>query len=119
MYAGGMLRTLADVAIACVRSVVGLVGATAFTGALMNAASGDQYISILVTADMFGGVYRAKGVESRMLSRRSFAVLFRGEFWYNSSHETVQRSKEASEMVPREEARGREDRPCADDGVSA
>ena len=69
MYAGGMLRTLADIALACVRSVAGLVGATAFTGALMNVATGDQYISILVTADMFDGVYRAKGLESRLLSR--------------------------------------------------
>ena len=69
MYVGGMLRTLADIAIACVRSVAGLVGATAFTGAVMNGATGDQYISILVTADMFGGVYRAKGLESRLLSR--------------------------------------------------
>ena len=69
MYAGGMLRTFADIAISCVRSVAGLVGATACTGALMNAATGDQYISILVTSDMFGGVYCDKGLESRLLSR--------------------------------------------------
>ena len=69
MYAGGMLRTIADVALVGVRGLAGLVGATAFTGALMNVAAGDQYISILITADMFRGAYRDKGLESRLLSR--------------------------------------------------
>ena len=69
MYAGGMLRTIADVALACVRGLAGLVGATAFTGAVMNVATGDQYISILITADMFRDAYRGKGLESRLLSR--------------------------------------------------
>jgi NhaC family Na+:H+ antiporter len=69
MYAGGMLRTIADVALACVRGIAGLVGATAFTGALMNVAAGDQYISILITSDMFRDAYRGRGLESRLLSR--------------------------------------------------
>ncbi len=69
MYAGGMLRTIADVAMSCVRGVAGLVGATVSTGALMNVAAGDQYISILITADMFRDAYREKGLESRLLSR--------------------------------------------------
>ena len=69
MYAGGMLRTIAEVALACVRGLTGLVGATAVTGALMNVAAGDQYISILITADMFRDAYREKGLESRLLSR--------------------------------------------------
>ena len=69
MYAGGMLRTIADVALACVRGLAGLVGATAVTGAIMNVAAGDQYISILITADMFRDAYCRKGLESRLLSR--------------------------------------------------
>ena len=69
MYAGGMLRTIAEAALSCVRGLASLVGATAFTGALMNAAAGDQYISILITADMFRDAYRGKGLESRLLSR--------------------------------------------------
>lgn len=69
MYAGGMLRTIADVALACVRGLAGLVGATAVTGAIMNIAAGDQYISILITADMFRDAYRRRGAESRLLSR--------------------------------------------------
>ena len=69
MYAGGMLRTIADVALACVRGLAGLVGATVVTGTVMNVATGDQYISILVTADMFRDAYRRKGLESRLLSR--------------------------------------------------
>ena len=69
MYAGGMLRTIADVALAGVRGVADLVGATALTGAVMNVATGDQYISILITADMFRDAYRGRGLESRLLSR--------------------------------------------------
>jgi len=69
MYAGGMLGTIAAAIIACVKRVAALVGATAFTGWLMNVATGDQYISILVTADMFRDVYRRRGLESRLLSR--------------------------------------------------
>jgi NhaC family Na+:H+ antiporter len=69
MHAGGMLRTIADVAMACVRGLAGLVGATAATGAIMNAATGDQYISILITADMFRDAYRRRGAETRLLSR--------------------------------------------------
>ena len=69
MYAGGMLRTIADVALACVRGLAGLVGATVFTGAVMNVAAGDQYLSSLITADMFRDAYRGKGLESRLLSR--------------------------------------------------
>ena len=69
MYAGGMLGTIAAAIIACVKRVSTLVGATAFTGWLMNVATGDQYISILVTADMFRDVYRRRGLESRLLSR--------------------------------------------------
>ena len=69
MYAGGMLRTIADVALACVRGLAGLVGATVFTGAVMNVAAGDQYLSILITADMFRDAYRGNGLESRLLSR--------------------------------------------------
>ena len=69
MHAGGMLRTIADVALACVRGTAGLVGATAFTGALMNVAAGDQYISIIITADMFRDAYRKRGLEPRLLSR--------------------------------------------------
>ena len=69
MYAGGMLRTIADVALACVRGLAGLVGATAVTGAVMNVATGDQYISILITANMFRDAYRRRGAESRLLSR--------------------------------------------------
>ena len=69
MYAGGMLKTIAEVLIACVRSTAGLVGATCVTGAVMNVATGDQYISILVSSDMFRDAYRERGYESRLLSR--------------------------------------------------
>ena len=69
MYASGMLRTIARLIVSAIRGTVSMVGATAFTGVLMNAAMGDQYLSILVTADIFRDVYRERGYESRLLSR--------------------------------------------------
>ena len=69
MYVGGMLHTISQLVVACIRGTVGLVGATAFMGSLLNAAMGDQYLSILVTSDLFRDVYRLKGYESRLLSR--------------------------------------------------
>lgn len=69
MYASGMLRTIARLIVSAIRGTVSMVGATAFTGVLMNAAMGDQYLSILVTADIFRDVYRERGHESRLLSR--------------------------------------------------
>ena len=69
MYVGGMLHTISQLVVACIRGTVGLVGATAFMGSLLNAAMGDQYLSILVTSDLFRDVYRVKGYESRLLSR--------------------------------------------------
>ena len=47
----------------------GLVGATASTGLFMNIVTGDQFISIVLTADMYKQAYKHKGYEPRLLSR--------------------------------------------------
>lgn len=69
MYVGGMLHTISRLIIACIRGTLGLVGATAFMDTVLNMAMGDQYLSILVTSNLFRDVYRSKGYESRLLSR--------------------------------------------------
>lgn len=52
-----------------VKTRAGLVAATALNGISMNLATGDQYISIIITAHMFREEYEKQGYENRLLSR--------------------------------------------------
>ena len=52
-----------------VKTRVGLVVATVLNGISMNLATGDQYISIVITAHMFREEYENQGYENRLLSR--------------------------------------------------
>lgn len=69
MVAGGMIESITRVVISWVRSRVGLVASTASTGIFLNITTGDQFISIVLTANMFQNVYRLQGYEPRLLSR--------------------------------------------------
>ena len=69
MVASGMIESLTRVVISWVRSRVGLVASTASTGLFLNVATGDQFISIVLTANMFKNVYEKEGYEPRLLSR--------------------------------------------------
>ncbi len=70
LTACGMLRSfLRAVARRMVRTRVGLVSATVLNGVGMNVMTGDQYISIILTANMFREEYERQGYESRLLSR--------------------------------------------------
>lgn len=69
MVASGMIESLTRVVISWVKSRVGLVTSTASTGLFLNVATGDQFISIVLTANMFQNVYQQKGYEPRLLSR--------------------------------------------------
>ena len=69
MVASGMIESLTRVVISWVRSRVGLVASTASTGLFLNVATGDQFISIVLTANMFKNVYEKQGYEPRLLSR--------------------------------------------------
>ncbi len=69
MVASGMIESLTRVVISWVKSRVGLVASTASTGLFLNVATGDQFISIVLTANMFKNVYQQKGYEPRLLSR--------------------------------------------------
>ena len=46
-----------------------MVSSTVGTGILLNLTTGDQFISIVLTADMFKEVYSKMGYEPRLLSR--------------------------------------------------
>jgi NhaC family Na+:H+ antiporter len=69
MTASGMLSSIISVLIRYMRSTVGVVGSTAVSGLFFNLATADQYMSILLTGNMFKDIYHEKGYESRLLSR--------------------------------------------------
>lgn len=69
MTVTGMLDTIMKALIRLVRGVVSLVATTAFTGVFLNVVSADQYLSIILSATMFGPTYKRYGLEPRLLSR--------------------------------------------------
>ncbi|MBR2235211.1 MAG: sodium:proton antiporter [Prevotella sp.] len=69
MVASGMIESITRVVISWVRSRLGLVASTASTGLFLNITTGDQFISIVLTANMFQNVYEKQGYEPRLLSR--------------------------------------------------
>ncbi len=69
MVASRMIDSLTSLLLRHVRSRLGIVSSTVGTGLFLNTATGDQFISIVLTADMFRDVYRREGYESRLLSR--------------------------------------------------
>ena len=48
---------------------VGLVASTALSGIFFNLTTADQYISIILTGNMFKDVFKKQGYENRLLSR--------------------------------------------------
>ena len=46
-----------------------LVSSTVGTGIFLNITTGDQFISIVLNADIYTEVYQQQGYESRLLSR--------------------------------------------------
>ncbi|MCQ2251576.1 MAG: sodium:proton antiporter [Bacteroidales bacterium] len=72
MQESGMLRSfLVAIFSRLVKTRVGLVFSSIISGITLNMATGDQYISIIMTANMFKGEYQKQGYESRLLSRTS------------------------------------------------
>ena len=69
MVASGMIESITRVIIRFVRTRTTLVGSTVTTGIFLNLTTGDQFISIVLTADMFREVYQKEGYEPRLLSR--------------------------------------------------
>ena len=69
MVASGMIHSITSVVIKWIRSRFSLVSSTVATGLLMNIATGDQFISIVLSADVFREVYQQQGYEPRLLSR--------------------------------------------------
>ena len=71
MVASRMIESLTQVIVRFVRSRVSMVTSTVGTGIFLNITTGDQFISIVLNADIYKEVYRRQGYETRLLSRSS------------------------------------------------
>ena len=69
MMASGMIHSITRVIVRWVRTRFSMVSSTVATGLFMNIATGDQFISIVLTGNMFREVYDKQGYEQRLLSR--------------------------------------------------
>lgn len=69
MTAGGMLRSITRLFAHFMRNTVSVVASTVGSGLFLNLATADQYISIIMTGQMFSTTYDKLGYERRLLSR--------------------------------------------------
>jgi len=69
MVASRMIESITGVIVRFVRSRVSLVSSTVGTGIFLNITTGDQFISIVLNADIYKEVFKKEGYESRLLSR--------------------------------------------------
>jgi NhaC family Na+:H+ antiporter len=69
MTASNMLASITSVFLRFMKRTAGLVGSTIFSGLFLNICTADQYLSIILTGNMFKTIYRRKGYESCLLSR--------------------------------------------------
>ncbi len=69
MVASRMIDSITGVILRFVRNRVSIVSSTVTTGIFLNITTGDQFISIVLTADIYKEVFRKEGYESRLLSR--------------------------------------------------
>ena len=69
MVASGMIQSITQVIIRWAKSRTSLVSSTVISGIFLNLTTGDQFISIVLTADTFKNAYKQKGFEQRLLSR--------------------------------------------------
>ncbi|MCC8186945.1 MAG: sodium:proton antiporter [Bacteroides sp.] len=69
MTASGMLGSITSIFLRFMKNTVGVVSSTVFAGLFMNLTTADQYISIILTGNMFQPIYKRMGYENRLLSR--------------------------------------------------
>ncbi len=64
-----MIDSIMQGVLRLVRGTVSLVASTAFVGFFFNIVTADQYLSIILTGNMFHGTYKKLGLQSKVLSR--------------------------------------------------
>ena len=65
----GMLGSITRMFVRFTHKLASTVAATVASGLFLNLATADQYISIILTGNMFKDIYKKNGYESRLLSR--------------------------------------------------
>ncbi|MCI6857086.1 MAG: sodium:proton antiporter, partial [Bacteroidales bacterium] len=65
MTASGMLRSITAMFARMMKSTFSLVSSTVCSGLFLNLTTADQYISIILTGNMFRNIYEREGYESR------------------------------------------------------
>lgn len=65
----GMIASITNAMTKRLERRVSIVGATVSTGLMANLSTGDQFLSIILTSNLFKNLYREKGFEARLLSR--------------------------------------------------
>ena len=69
MAASGFLAGITSVFVKAVHHTFGLITSTVGSGLFLNLVTADQYISIILTGNMFKETYENRGYEARLLSR--------------------------------------------------
>jgi len=69
LYGSGMIQSITDALTRRIKGRTALVSTTVGTGIFSNMVTGDQYLSIILTCSLYKRLYKAKGFESRLLSR--------------------------------------------------
>jgi NhaC family Na+:H+ antiporter len=69
MVASGMIANITNLIMKLIRRTVTLVASTVVTGIFSNICISDQYLSIILTCNIFKDYYDKNGYESRLLSR--------------------------------------------------
>lgn len=69
MIGTGMLGCIASEMSRRLQGPKSIVGATIGSGLMLNSCTADQYLSIIIGANMYKGVYEKSGLERRLLSR--------------------------------------------------
>lgn len=69
MTAGGMLESITRVFTRFAKTRVGMVSSTVASGLFLNITTADQYISIILTGNMFRDIYEKNGYEGKLLGR--------------------------------------------------
>lgn len=65
----GMLQRVADAITGRLRRRPSIVASTLGAGIVLNSCTADQYLSLIISGNMFRSVYRRSGMSDRMLSR--------------------------------------------------
>ena len=69
MYGSGMLSSITQIFLRVTRRTVSVVSSTVGSGLFFNLVTGDQYISIILTGNLFRKLYDERDLEHRLLSR--------------------------------------------------